>query len=243
LKEKILFNFHYGIFFEKKDKTNNMKRIILSVVITYFFSTLIYAQTGRENILQGLEQGQGARENAEQQQSVTGTTKSAVRLFGTKDDLTSVIMIIPMGSQVAILDADSTYYLVNFEDNEGFVLKRQIGSITKSSGTASSDSENNNISSGKDREESVNEPYPVETQNESRFSYLERKYGTSVAARINSGKIWKGMDPDMVKDSWGNPLKINRIINGNTIREEWTYRNSILYFDDSILRNWGPVRK
>lgn len=221
-----------------------MKRIILSVVITLILSTLNYAQTGRENILQGLEQGQGARETSDQQQSVTGTTKSAVRLFGTKDDLTSVIMIIPSGSQVAILDADSTYYLVNYEDTEGFVLKRQIGSITKSSGNESSSSENVTLSSnGREREESVNETYPVETQTESRFSYLERKYGTSLAARINSGKIWRGMDADMVRDSWGNPLKINRIINGNTIREEWTYRNSILYFDDSTLRNWGPVRK
>jgi hypothetical protein len=145
---------------------------------------------------------------------------------------------------VAILDADRTYYLVNYEDTEGFVLKRQIGSITKSSGNESSSSENVTLSSnGREREESVNETYPVETQTESRFSYLERKYGTSLAARINSGKIWRGMDADMVRDSWGNPLKINRIINGNTIREEWTYRNSILYFDDSTLRNWGPVRK
>jgi hypothetical protein len=224
-----------------------MKRKLLSVIASCFLSIIISAQAGRENILQDLEQGQGANEISyqQQQQQVTGTTKSAVRLFGTKDDLTSVIMIIPSGSQVTILDSDSTYFLVNYEDNEGFVLKRQIENVNRqTTGNQRDNAAQENVETGAaNSNNAANERYPVETQNESRFSYLEKKYGTSIAARINSGKIWKGMDADMVRDSWGNPLKINRIINGNTVREEWTYRNSILYFDDGVLRNWGPVRK
>jgi hypothetical protein len=221
-----------------------MKRIILSVIASCFLSIIISAQAERENVLQDLEQGQGTNEISYQQQPVTGTTRSAVRLFGTKDDLTSVIMIIPSGSQVTILDSDSTYFLVNYEDNEGFVLKRQIEKNNSQPSANQAENADVNAHAGvENRDEGVNERYPVETSKESRFSYLEKKYGTSIAARINSGKIWKGMDADMVRDSWGNPLKINRIINGNTIREEWTYRNSTLYFDDSILRNWGPVRK
>jgi hypothetical protein len=154
-------------------------------------------------------------------------------------------MIIPSGSQVTILDSDSTYFLVNYEDNEGFVLKRQIENVNRqTTGNQRDNAAQENVETGAaNSNNAANERYPVETQNESRFSYLEKKYGTSIAARINSGKIWKGMDADMVRDSWGNPLKINRIINGNTVREEWTYRNSILYFDDGVLRNWGPVRK
>lgn len=224
-----------------------MKKILLSLIVSYFISILSYAQAGRENILRDLEQGQGSREVSDQQKTVTGTTKSAARLFGAKDDLTSVIMIIPSGSEVAILDSDSTYFRVNYDDSEGFVLKRQVTVNTEAA-------DNQNVSTGRNINTPKNEPdisaredskeaYPVETNRESRFSYLERKYGTSMAARINSGKIWKGMDADMVRDSWGNPTKINRIINGNTIQEEWTYRNSVLYFGDSILRNWGPVRK
>jgi hypothetical protein len=47
------------------------------------------AQNGREQVLQGLE-GQGA-----QQQEITATVKSSVRLFGERDDLTTVLTIIP----------------------------------------------------------------------------------------------------------------------------------------------------
>ena len=64
-----------------------------------------------------------------------------------------------------------------------------------------------------------------------------------MAARIISGKIWKGMNSDMVKDSWGLAEKVNRIVNGNTIEENWIYRNTWLYFENNTLIDWGPVKK
>ena len=51
-----------------------------------------------------------------------------------------------------------------------------------------------------------------------------------MAARIIAGKIWKGMNSEMVKDSWGNPEKINRIISGNVIKEEWIYQKHLALF-------------
>ena len=50
------------------------------------------------------------------------------------------------------------------------------------------------------------------------------------------------MNPEMVKDSWGSPRKINRIINDNTVREEWTYSKTTLYFQNAALRDWGPFK-
>ncbi|MFO7620277.1 MAG: hypothetical protein R6W81_03310, partial [Bacteroidales bacterium] len=84
-----------------------------------------------------------------------------------------------------------------------------------------------------------------QTQKEviSRFAYLEGKYGSAMAARLDAGKIWKGMTKDMVQDSWGTPQKINRVISGNIIKEEWIYRNSWLYFENDNLVEWGPVRR
>ena len=36
-----------------------------------------------------------------------------------------------------------------------------------------------------------------------------------MASRLYSGKIWKGMNAEMVRDSWGRAGKINRVISGN----------------------------
>jgi len=189
---------------------------------------ILFAQS-RTDALVGLEQGQDKqmiRSNV-----MTATLRSAARLFEAKNDLTTVIMIIPSGSRVTVLDSDSTYYKVRFEDSEGFIFKRQalIDDPTLVSPVT-------NIK----EESGVEGARPVEEPKISRFTYLENKYGTSTAARINSGKIWRGMNGEMVRDSWGNPEKINRVISNNTVEEEWTYKSTILYLQNNKLVNWGP---
>ena len=63
-----------------------------------------------------------------------------------------------------------------------------------------------------------------------------------MAARLGAGKIWKGMSAEMVRDSWGSPSKINRVI-GNNVREEWVYRNTWLFIENNTLVDWGPVKQ
>jgi hypothetical protein len=181
-----------------------------------------------------VEQFQSLEQNHPADQSITGTAtlKSAARLFATEDDLTSVILIIPADSVCDVLDSDSTYFHVVFHDTEGYIFKRQAV-INKSPVSTQQ-----NVESQPAAE--VNEP--VQEQLDSRFSYLENKYGSNMAARLIAGKIWKGMNSDMVRDSWGTPEKINRTIAGNTIKEEWIFRNTWLYFENNILSEWGPVR-
>ena len=60
-----------------------------------------------------------------------------------------------------------------------------------------------------------------------------------MASRLITGKIWKGMSSEMVRDSWGRPIKINRVISGNTIKEEWIYKNTWLFLKDDYLVEWG----
>jgi hypothetical protein len=95
--------------------------------------------------------------------------------------------------------------------------------------------------------QNVQEAEPQEPQQQqqrvSRFTYLENKYGSNMAAKLIAGKIWKGMTAEMVRDSWGKPLKINRVITGNTIKEEWIYKSTWLYLENDILYNWGPVKQ
>ena len=188
----------------------------------------IDAQNNKTALLQMLEGSQSGN----QVRQVTATLKSASRLFAAREDLTSVILIIPAGSVVNVLGSDSTYLNVSFEQDEGFIFKRDaIINTTQVTITPPV------------KQETVREPeQPVEEKQVSRFTYLENKYGTNTAARLAAGKIWKGMSSEMVQDSWGSPAKINRVI-GNNVREEWIYRNTWLYIENNRLIDWGPVKQ
>ena len=83
----------------------------------------------------------------------------------------------------------------------------------------------------------------MQTGTDGRYESLVSKYGVAMAARLYAGKIWKGMNSEMARDSWGAAAKVNRVVNGNVIREEWIYRSTWLYFENNTLINWGPVKK
>ncbi len=201
-----------------------MKKIFLIALISVGLFNL-KAQTNRVSQLQTLEQNQSDNQNI----TKTATLKSASRLFAMRDDLTSVIMIIPADSVVEVLDSDSTYFHVVYEDNEGFIYKRQAVLDRPVEQTTQTPS-------------SVQNNQPVQGQQD-RFSYLEDKYGTRMAERLFAGKIWKGMRAEMVNDSWGTADKINRIISGNIVKEEWIFKNTWLYFENNTLLEWGPVKQ
>lgn len=204
-----------------------MKKLIFSPLFLLLFIT-IQAQAGRTGVLQNLEKSQPSQ----QDQQVTATLKSASRLFGEKDDLTSVILIIPSGSIVNVLGSDSTYLKVAFEENEGYIFKRHAIINNPPVEVAPQNQQNN--------QQQVEQP--AEERQVSRFTYLENKYGTNMAARLAAGKIWKGMSAEMVLDSWGSPVKINRVI-GNVVKEEWIYKNTWLYIENDTLVEWGPIQR
>jgi hypothetical protein len=204
-----------------------MKRTLL-ILILIFGAVSIKAQTNKVDQLQALEKNQ-----PDQNFITTATLKNPSRLFATKDDLTSVILIIPADSIVTVLDSDSTYLHVVFEDNEGYIFNRKLVLSKLPVKTQQFNPSR----------EQVQQSQSVPEQEQSRFSYLENKYGTNMASRLIAGKIWKGMNSDLVKDSWGSAEKINRVISGNVIKEEWIFRNTWLYFENNTLVQWGPVKK
>ena len=202
-----------------------------------FFALLITgalplkAQAIKAELLQDLEKRQSVSQNV----TATATLKSSSRLFGTKGDLTTVILIIPSGSTVEVLDADSTYLFVVYDKTEGYIFRRHAV-IDVSSAQPQQQPQ-------RVEEEQQIQYQEVQPQQVSRFSYLENKYGSTMAARLIAGKIWKGMNAEMVKDSWGTAQKINRVISGNTIKEEWVFKYTWLYFENSMLVEWGPLKK
>ncbi len=205
-----------------------MKKIIF---ISFLIAGIIplMSQPNKVDKLQALEQNQSVNQKV----TITAKLKSSSRLFGAKDDLTSVILIIPADSIVTVLDSDSTYLHVVYEENEGFIYKRQA-IIDKTPVIPQQTIES---------QSTAQETQPAQEQQQNRFSYLENKYGSNLAARLMAGKIWRGMNSEMVKDSWGTAEKINRIISGNIVKEEWIFKNTWLYFEGNSLVEWGPTRK
>ena len=188
----------------------------------------INAQTDKIERLQALEVNQYQGQDV----APTATVKASTRLFRIKEDLTSVIVIIPSGSVVTVLDSDSTYYHVGFDDNEGYIFRKHAV-MDKAPSTFK---EMQTV-------QSKNDMAPVQVITDSRYEALESKYGSAMAARLYAGKIWKGMNSEMARDSWGASEKVNRVISGNIIKEEWIYRSTWLYFENNTLLEWGPVKK
>ena len=206
-----------------------MKKVICSILLISWFGSTASSQDSRSTVLQFLENDQTVNQN----NYVTATIKTSTRLFGDRNDLTSVIMIIPSKSKVTVLGYDSTYLQVAYEEDEGFIFRRH----------AVIDKPVESTSTTPQVQEAPRVEQPAQQQQVSRFSYLENKYGTNMAARLISGKIWKGMNSEMVKDSWGPAKKITREVSGNIIKEEWLYNYSWLYFENNTLVEWGPAVK
>jgi hypothetical protein len=211
---------------------------ILILLIFILTTVTVNAQENKTELLRDLE--------ADQDYITTATLTSATRLFGSKNDLTSVIMVLPSGTEMELLDSDSTYLHVILEDYEGYIYKhhavineRLLSDIAE---PEAPEPEATEAEPEPEPVRQVQETQPAQEQQVSRFTYLENKYGSNMAARLMAGKIWKGMEAEMILDSWGNPRKINRVISGNVIKEEWIFRSTWLYLENDILTEWGPIR-
>lgn len=167
-----------------------------------------------------------------QQQTLSAKLNSSARLFGVKYDLTSVIMVIPSGTMVNVIDGDSTYFHVRYGEDEGYIYRKDA--------TLSVDPVSQQNAVKNQQEETNMQP---QNRQQDRKTYLENKYGTNMAGKMMAGKIWKGMTAEMIVDSWGKPVKINRTIDTDLIREEWVYKNSWLFIENNTLIDWGPVKR
>ena len=166
------------------------------------------------------------------------TTKGAVRLFGDKDDLTSVIVLIPDGSTVDIIKADSVFTKVRYNEQEGYVRSDRLGRFVPVLSPAPL---NPPVQAAEPQQpspdtEAYDQP-PVDW-----YEVLATKYGDDIGKRLYQHKVWKGITSDMARDSWGKPKQINRMYVDQNVEEEWIYTTKYLYFRDGILIDWGPVK-
>ena len=176
------------------------------------------------------------------------TTKGAVRLFGDKDDLTSVITIIPDGSTVEVVTPDSVFTRVLFEGSDGFVRSDRLTAAKRVLNAAPARTTQPAAAEqpaawqpqqNQPQQQSVEQEYNAPAD---RYEMLVNKYGTDIGKRLYQHKVWKGVNSDMARDSWGKPVQINRMYVDQSVDEEWIYSKKYLYFRDGILIEWGPVK-
>lgn len=178
-------------------------------------------------------------------------TKGAVRLFSDKDDLTSVIQIVPDGTVVEAVSADTTFTLIRIGEVQGYVKSDRLTAALPVVSTSQPVTQPmQEVPLLQPVTEPVQEAAPVQpsadVQNRQipteRYQALSEKYGADLGLRLYQHKVWKGITSEMARDSWGKPKQINRMYVDTSIDEEWIYSRSYLYFRDGVLIEWGPVK-
>jgi hypothetical protein len=64
------------------------------------------------------------------------------------------------------------------------------------------------------------------------------KYGKENGVRVASGMVWKGMTEEMLRDSWGEPDKIDSNKQPYGIFNQWYYGEVTYFFRDGKLIDW-----
>lgn len=161
-------------------------------------------------------------------QSQKITTTSACRLFADIENVSSVLSYIPKGVELEVIEYSGDFALIQYEGTKGWIRADKTSAPQAPAQV----------------QEQYNEPQNYNNYNPvqltDRFSILIDKYGYRTGKAIYEHKIWKGIDNNMVKDSWGKPLQVSREINSTGTIEIWTYRKSWLLLQNGILTEWGP---
>ncbi len=158
------------------------------------------------------------------------TTTSACRLFADIENISSVLSYIPKGTELEVTEYSGDYALVEYDGTKGWIRADKT--------SAPLSQEQSKV------QDQYNETQDYKSYNPNqvadRYTILIDKYGYNTGKAIYEHKIWKGIDNNMVKDSWGKPLQVSREINSSGTIEIWTYRKSWLLLRNGILTEWGP---
>ncbi len=67
---------------------------------------------------------------------------------------------------------------------------------------------------------------------------IKKKYGLSNFNKLNSGKIWIGINKEMTIFALGKPNEINRTVTKNIISEQWVYYRLYVYFENGKVTSF-----
>ena len=152
-------------------------------------------------------------------------TQSSLRLFSDMDNYSSVILYIPENEVVEVFEEVGEYYVAIYEGNKGYILTAKVNPLNFSLQTEEDTETQEGSSQGK-------------KNSQARLNYLNSKYNSSTARAIYSHRLWIGMTTTMARESWGNPLKMDRYMAMDPKFEEWTYSKYVLFFEAGKLAGW-----
>lgn len=173
-----------------------------------------------------------------QAQSQTVTTNAVCRLLADPANTSSVLMYVPEGLEFEVLGSKDNHILISHEGTEGYVSMDNV--IFSQPVAEEQPITDYRTGTGGDNDVQVN--YQTEAYQQARYDILVQKYGERYARALFEHKIWKGIDHNMVRDSWGKPIEIKRSVKRGVITEEWVYRKHRLIFVNDVLTRWGPAR-
>jgi hypothetical protein len=64
------------------------------------------------------------------------------------------------------------------------------------------------------------------------------RYGKENGERISKGQVWKGMTDRMLRDSYGEPDKIDKNVEKWGVFTQWYYGDITFFFRDGVLTDW-----
>jgi hypothetical protein len=161
------------------------------------------------------------------------TTTAVCRFLSDPDNTRSVIAYIPDSTELTVIGVKDNYLLVEYEGKEGYINSEKVKSESVNSVIQG-------FVSGKEEQAVPAVDYKSNEYQQARYDILVEKYGEPMATALFNHKIWKGINHNMVRDSWGKPVEIKRTINDFDITEEWIYPKTRLIFVNDVLTRWGP---
>jgi len=159
-------------------------------------------------------------------------TTAVCRLMSDPDNTRSVITYIPDSTELTVLEIKGEYFLVEYDGSEGYINSAKVKSENIES----------LIQEFITGEEVTAVDYENAEYQAARYDILVEKWGEKTAKALFNHKIWKGINHNMVRDSWGKPLEIKRTISDFDITEEWIYPKTKLVFVNDALTRWEPVK-
>ncbi len=85
--------------------------------------------------------------------------------------------------------------------------------------------------------------HSLEEIRKNKEAYLIAKYGREDGLKVFMGLVWKGMTENMLRDSWGNPDKIDKSVYTYGAFTQWYYGDIIYFFKNKKLIDWEEKRK
>jgi vacuolar-type H+-ATPase subunit I/STV1 len=167
--------------------------------------------------------------------------RNPTKLYQERKTWSTIIDTIPKSMTLLAYDYESNYYFVEFDTLYGFVFAMDIETVERRTERLEKEAvKRRNKQQERNRQVAQNsaDREAQRKKQEARRQTLIAKYGNSIGDKLSRKEIWLGMAKELVRESRGEPSKVNRSIGSWGEHEQWVYPNANLYIRNGILSSW-----